>query len=43
MIVSERESMQFLLNRLGFSFLVIDEAEWVKVTLAVEETLGFDG
>ena len=36
------ESMQRLLNDLGFSFLVIDEAEWLKIVDATLEQIQFD-
>jgi len=37
------ESMQKLVNQLGFSFLVMDQDEWVKVADCVVEQLALDG
>jgi len=36
------ESMQRLLNDLGFSFLVVDETEWLKIVDATLEQLQFE-
>lgn len=36
------ESMQRLLNDLGFSFLVIDEGEWMKIVDTTLEQLQFE-